>query len=150
MERRRSRTASLPPPPRPLEHSTRGYREVKAPLSLFFFYRMDQDLADCCCCCRCRTRFLRGKQRIVPSRTDGAPSPQYRSSSNQPDSSVTHWIQSLTRLSLFFPPSLHFHPVLFIMCECVNAYANVFQSKYRTSSWEERGRQTNVSEPTGI
>lgn len=35
MERRRSRTASLPPLWL-LEHSTRGYREVKAPLGLFF------------------------------------------------------------------------------------------------------------------
>lgn len=105
---------SISPPPPDCWSTQRG-AIGKWRLPLAFFYRMDQDLADCCCCCR--TRFLWGKQRIVPSWTDGALSPQYRSSSNQPDSSATHWIQSLTHISLFFP-----HPSMFILfySSCVN------------------------------
>lgn len=50
----------------------------------------------------------------------------------------------------FYFSSLHFHLVLFIICESANVYvsASVFQSKY--CNWQKRGRQTNVLKSTGI
>lgn len=52
----------------------------------------------------------------------------------------------------FYFSSLHFHLVLLIICESANVCVSVwvFQSKYCTSIWQERGRQTNVLKPTGI
>lgn len=125
-----------------------GYREVETPLSSLLD---GPGLVDW----HCSIHFLRGKQWTVPSRTDGALSLQlwYCSSFNQPDYSAIHWIQSLL-VFLFFP--LNFHPVLLISCEsanvcvCVSACVfvcereSVVQSKYCTSCWQERGRQTNV------
>lgn len=44
----------------------------------------------------------------------------------------------------FIFSSLHFHLVLLIICDSANVYVSVFQSKYCTSGWQERGRQKNV------
>lgn len=58
--------------------------------------------------------------------------------------------------SLCFYFFLNFHLVLLIICESANVYmwvcvcVCVFQSKYCTSCWQMRGRQTNVLKLTGI
>lgn len=56
--------------------------------------------------------------------------------------------------SFWFFFSLNFHLVLLIICESANVYmwvcVSVFQSKYCTNCWQERGRQINVLKPTGI